>query len=122
MLLVFIGFFIGIIIIITFIILLSKIKMNWSLFFGALLLLICWVISSYGLLLQQFFSNIPNNRSEYVSFHGGFDRLVKEVSGMFIKGQYHAHSKHTFIILPSFLLICLLFFKKFKEKFVVNLP
>ena len=113
--LVFIGFFIGIIIIITFIILLSKKKMNWSLFFGALLLLICWVISSYGLLLQQFFSNIPNNRSEYVSFHGGFDRLVKEVSGMFIKGQYHAHSKHTFIILPSFLLICLLFFKKFKN-------
>ena len=110
------GIFIGIIIIISFSILLMRGYLKWPLFFGALSLLVCWVISHYGLFWHQFVEQIPNSRSEYIEFTGGLERFIKETIRMFINGQYHAHSMHRFIILPSILVISFIYFNRFQFK------
>ena len=110
------GVFIGIIIIISFSFLLMKGKLNLPLFFGALSLLVCWIISHYGLFWHQFVEQIPNSRSEYIAFTGGFDRFLNEMFKLFLNGQYHAHSMHRFIILPSILVISFFYFKRFQFK------
>ena len=110
------GIFIGIIIIISFSFLLMKGKLNLPLFFGALSLLVCWIISHYGLFWHQFVEQIPNSRSEYIVFTGGFDRFLNEMFKLFLNGQYHAHSKHKFIILPSLVFISIFYFRHFRFK------
>jgi len=98
--------------------LLKKTKDISPLIYGFIIHTSSWLIANYSLFLILF-SKIPTHRSE---MNGGYIELIKSLGKSkhhFLYGQYHAHSLHFIIILPTICLIILFFIikkKKFKLK------
>lgn len=91
---------------------------------GIVILTTGWVISNYSLFMAIFFYDIPTTRMEMMrsAYTGyGLGGTLKTMADLFLDSQYHAHSLHKFVILPSSILIGIYLFtqKKLKEVQVI---
>lgn len=98
-------------------------KINYRFLFGIILLGIFYLISHFPI-FYSFFQN-----PDFVSHRKEFQTQGLTLSGsllksieIFTKGQFHAHSKHKFILVPI-IFGCYLIFKsdKFKKQFILIL-
>ncbi len=102
------GFFIGLVIVITFLILICSKKLNIWLTGGGFLLLISYFISHYNLFLIQFFMDINTHRTEQDNIIGAknSDAFIA-LTNIFFNNHSHAITNHGPFILPSIIVLVL---------------
>lgn len=96
------GFFIGILIIISFLYLIIIKKLNLWLFLGSVILITSYLLSHYNLFLNQIFYDVPTNRNETspLFFAKNTDALIEFLKILYYN-QNHATTNHAIIILPT---------------------
>jgi len=87
-------------------------KVNRHLIFGFMLFILLSVISHFPVFMTELIYKIPTNRSAQEI--AGYDLLssLKIMMHSFLKTRKLSHSLHTFVILPSTLIITFLLWKK----------
>ncbi len=116
---VFVGFFIGIIIIITFLFLLLIKKLNKWFFIGSLLLLASYLLSHYNLFINQIFYDFETNRSMVSGLNNAKNiSAIEQFFKIIYSNQYHAVTNHSLIVLPC---VFVLLFENFHLSKMKNL-
>jgi len=112
----FAGFFLGFIILCSFVYLLLKKEFNTYLLLGGIVLFLCYTLSHYPIFLNELIYKIPTNRSsQFLTGYGVIDS-IKVMIFHFIYSHKLSHSLHTYLIFPSSILItALIIYKKDKK-------
>ena len=82
-------------------------KINYPFLFSILMMSGAYVIAEYRLVLSMFSKVFISHRLEFVTEPLNFSALIERSKEMLLSGQYHAHSLHTFFILPFALIVFL---------------
>ncbi len=114
----FAGFFLGFIILCSFVYLLLKKEFNTYFLLGGIVLFLCYILSHYPIFLNEFIYKIPTNRSsQFLTGYGVIDS-IKVMIFHFIYSHKLSHSLHTYLIFPSSILITTLIICKKDKKWI----
>lgn len=75
-------------------------KINWLLLLSILLMSVIFLIVEYRMVLNYFSPLFVSHRTEYLSIFNDLKSSKIKVMKVFYYGQYHAHSLHSYFILP----------------------
>jgi len=113
--LIYTGIFILIFLGLFFLVQLKKLKkIHWPFFIGMCVLVIGFIISELHLISQLGDTTIEPHRGEFYKEGLSVFGSIKEAVYMFLFGQYHAASKHIFVLVSAFFALLLLYKSKRK--------
>jgi hypothetical protein len=115
-------FFIAVIVLIAAYDTIKTRSINYSLLMGLVLIGAMYVLSHHRLFYSSLInSEYVSHRYEFFSSPTGITYSIKKSVKLFIWGQYHAHSRHTFILIPVAVSLLLMWKNKETDKKFISL-